>query len=81
MSTEIQIQWHPQARQKIKRDTELKGTHATEGSYKVWDFSPTEHPEAGISILKARDPKPSQAIGFSFNNAKDGVLKAEVMKA
>lgn len=61
MSTEIQIQWHPQARQKIKRDT--------------------EHPEAGISILKARDPKPSQATGFSFNNAKDGVLKAEVMKA
>lgn len=59
----------------------MQGTHAIEGSYKVWDFSPTEHPEAGISILKARDPKPSQAIGFSFNNAKDGVLKAEVMKA
>lgn len=59
----------------------MQGTHAIEGSYKAWDFSPTEHPEAGISVLKARDAKPSQAIGFSFNNAKDGVLKAEVMKA
>ncbi len=45
----------------MESDTELQGTSATEGSFEVNDFSPSEPPEADISVVEDHGgPEPYQ---------------------